>query len=71
MARDKKMGSLKTAFDFEKNRDHPAYREKKKKSVYLFGRRKGADFTPTEAFRENFDRIFGKRDEPQDFDNGK
>jgi hypothetical protein len=44
------------------------YQEKPKKSFYLWGRKKGADLIASEAFRENFDRIFGKPVEPGDFD---
>lgn len=57
--RAKKQGSLKTAFDFERNRDHPAYRDKKKVSIYPFGHEKTI-FVAGETFRENFDRIFSK-----------
>jgi hypothetical protein len=56
--------SLKKAFDFERNRDAPAYRERKKTSVYLWGRKTGADNIITDAYRENFDRIFGKKKKP-------
>lgn len=62
---------LKKAYDHYHNSGHEAFRETKPKSYYPFGRKTGADNIVTEAYRENFDRIFGKKEEPDDFDNGR
>lgn len=52
--------SLTKAFDHYRNSDHKAFREKKRKSIYLWGRKTGADNIVTEAYRDGWDRVFGK-----------
>lgn len=62
--------TLKKARDLYINRDHEAFRETKPKSYYPFGRKKGASFTRTQAFCENYDAIFGKKEVATDDDLG-
>lgn len=52
--------SIDKAFAHYRNQDHKAFRHTKQKSYYPFGRKTGADNIISEAYRENFDRIFGK-----------
>ncbi len=60
--------SMKKSYDALHNRNHEAFREVKTKSYYPFGRKTGIDNIVTDAYREAWDRIFGKKDEPGDFD---
>lgn len=62
--------SLSKAFDHYRNSDHKAFRQKKKTHHYPFGRKTGCDNIITEAYRDGWDRIFGKKQEaePADFD---
>ncbi len=62
-----KKGKLEKAFDHMRAK----YKPKPKKSFYLWGRKKGIDLIASDEYREGWDRIFGKRDDPQEFDNGK
>lgn len=63
--------TLKKANDLHHNQDHAAFREVKTESFYPFGRKKGAGLLPTDEYREGWDRVFGKKDEPEDFDSRK
>ncbi len=64
----KEKRKLKDSYNHFHNTGHEAFREVKQKSYYPFGRKKGAGLLPTDEFRDGWDRIFGKPEEPADFD---
>lgn len=62
--------TLRKSADLYHNSGHEAFREVKTKSFYPNGRKKGAGFTRTQAYCENYDAIFGKKEVAADDDLG-
>lgn len=51
---------LRKAYDHFHNSGHEAMREVKPKSFYPWGRKKGSDLIRSQAYRDNWEKIFAK-----------